>query len=147
MSAKPSTCGTCRHFLAPLDEAGKPLRGYGWAKDCAYPVGTMPIAFQVQRRKVNSKTSARLCPYHQAKAPNAEGQPMSADSTTPAQDQRQPPRYAIMRLYPWDTLRVGGLTPSLKTEVSIGFIPVFETRAQAVKWLGRDDDTICRVST
>lgn len=49
------------------------------------------------------------------------------------------PLWAVMKVYEWDSIEAAGFTLQCPADGPHRFIPVFNTRAQAVAWAGSDD--------
>ena len=50
--------------------------------------------------------------------------------------------FAVMKVHKWEVLTAHGLPLQCPPEGPQGFIPVFDTRAQAVEWDGSDEHVV-----
>ena len=70
------------------------------------------------------------------------------DETTPQDGEAMPPAsdgstlWVICRAWPFSAMTAGGIQMKVDSGEPTRFMPVFETREQAVKWYGKDDESI-----
>ena len=50
--------------------------------------------------------------------------------------------WVICRAWPFSAMTAGGIQMKVDSGEPTRFMPVFETREQAVKWYGKDDESI-----
>jgi len=55
--------------------------------------------------------------------------------------------YAVMKVQPWSSIKVIGYPITPPPEGPHGFVPIFNTRDQAVTWCGGDDTHVVQMST
>lgn len=55
--------------------------------------------------------------------------------------------WCVMKNYKWSTLSIQGFDLSLKQLGSVGFIPIFDNREQAVAWDDGSDEHVFRLTT
>lgn len=70
------------------------------------------------------------------------------DETTPQDGEAMPPAstgstlWVISRAWPFSAMTANGMNVKVFPGEPTRFMPVFETREQAVKWYGTDDESI-----
>ena len=70
------------------------------------------------------------------------------DDTTPQDDAAKSPEstgstlWVICRAWPFSAITANGVSLTVDPGEPTRFMPVFETREQAVKWYGKDDKSI-----